>query len=276
VSGRGHLEAGHRYAAIAAAFATAIAAQAAQAQSAPTIGELRRDEPELAASFYTPGRGPLPLDEARAQSAGVEGDTDKGAVYVPECASPGAPPDHIAHLQSLGLAVVVPSLGGDRCVVATDHLGSVHQELVSAADELAALGWAGEDELYLVGHGVGADVASTFTRDDVFKGIIGFAAACPFGVQNTTPMITFRALDDPVLRNRGSRCSDYATSNAMHVEFSGRDHFLRLGPNERDEAGARELIRRSLNGFMGLEGGVPAATIRERDRLDLRQLGEGG
>ena len=241
-----------------------------------TIGDLVPDEPPaLEGQLYTPTRGPFQLPEAAAATA-PDGAPVKAAVYVPECASPAAPADHIAHLQSLGLAVAVPALGGDRCATPGEHLGTLHDEIEQVAADLGGLDWIDDERLYLIGHGVGADVVSTYTAEGVFDGMVGFAAACPFGVQKVTPILTFRALDDPVLRNRGTRCSEFPSPNGLHLEFSGSDHVMRLGPGAADGAGARELMRRSLRAFLGVgEGGGPAA-ITERDELDLRQLGDGG
>lgn len=264
--------------AAALAVAGALAAGPTVAQSdRPTIGDLVPDEPpRLEGEFYTPARGPFALGDAASAPAPSRGTPVKAAVYVPECASPAAPADHVAHLQGLGLAVAVPSLGGDRCVTPTEHLGTLHDEIERVAGELAALDWIDGDALYLVGHGVGADVVSTFTEAGVFAGMVGFAAACPFGVQNVTPMLTFRALDDPVLRNRGTRCSEFDSPNAIHLEFSGSEHVLRLGPGAADGAGARELMRRALRAFLGVGEGEGPAALSEGDRLDLRQLGDGG
>jgi hypothetical protein len=247
------------------------------AQERPTIGDLVRDEPpQLAGQFYTPARGPFPLGEAASAPVPRRNTPVKAAVYVPECASPAAPADHVAYLQSLGLAVAIPSLGGDRCVTPTEHLGTLHEEIERVAGDLATLGWVDGEALYLVGHGVGADVVSTFTEAGVFEGMVGFAAACPFGVQTVTPILTFRALDDPVLRNRGTRCSEFQSPNAVHLEFSGSEHVLRLSPGAAEGAGARELMRRSLRAFLGVGDGAAPGAVGERDELDLRQLGDGG
>jgi hypothetical protein len=254
-----------------------LAAASGAAQDRPTIGDLVPDEPpDLDGQFYTPERGPFPLGEAGAAPAPRRDTPVRAAVYVPECASPAAPADHVAHLQGLGLAVAVPRLGGDRCAKPREHLGTLHDEIERVAGELAALDWIDGDALYLIGHGFGADVASTFTAEGVFAGIVGFAAACPFGVQNVTPMLTFRALDDPVLRNRGTRCSEFQSPNAIHLEFSGSEHVLRLSPGAADGAGARELMRRTLRVFLGLGEGEGAGAISQGDELDLRQLGDGG
>ena len=260
----------------ALALALALAVPAMAQDDAVTIGDLVPDEPpDLTGQFYTPTRGPFPLPEA-ATAPVPSGAPVTAAVYVPECASPAAPADHVAHLQSLGLAVAVPRLGGDRCVVPTEHLGTVHDELEAVAADLADLDWIDGDALFLIGHGFGADVVSTYTEAGVFKGLVGFAAACPFGVQKVTPILTFRALDDPVLRNRGTRCAQFETPNGLHLEFSGSDHVMRLGPGAAEGTGARELMRRALRAFLGVgEGGGPDA-ITERDELDLRQLGDGG
>ncbi len=252
----------------------ALAAAPAAAQGTATVGDLVDEPPELGTVFYTPAGGPLPPTDA-ARAPAPSGAPVKAAVYVPECATLPAAADHVAYLQRLGLAVAVPALGGDRCVKPTEHLGTLHAEITEVAGEFAALAWVDGDDLFLIGHGVGADVVSTFTRAGVFEGMVGFAAACPFGVQNTTPMLTFRTLDDPVLRNRGTRCSQFRTENTMHLEFAGRDHVLRLGPDAKPSE-ARDVIRRALGAFLGVSGDGPAATIREGDELDLRQLGRGG
>lgn len=237
----------------------------------PTVGELTSRQQARAAGFYTPTRGPLPLEAALELPGTAE--PIKAAVYIPECASPRAPADHVAYLQSLGMAVAIPLLGGDQCVMPGDRLGTVHNQIDLVAEELRAVPWIRSDALYLVGHGVGADVASTYTRSGTFKGLIGLAAACPFGVQNVTPMLTFRALDDPVLRNRGTRCTQFPNANTMHVEFSGSDHTLRLhavGRDSEDNA-ARALMRNTIARFIDAEDA--RTTIAERDEADLRQLG---
>jgi len=256
--------------------AAVLAASSATAQSdRPTIGDLVPDEPpRRAGQLFTPERGPFDLPEA-ATAPAPAGAPVKAAVYVPECASPAAPADHVAHLQSLGLAVAVPALGGDRCAEPGEHLGTLHDEIERVADELAALEWIDGDALYLVGHGVGADVVSTFTTAGVFEGMVGFAAACPFGIQNVTPILTFRALDDPVLRNRGTRCSQFDAPNAVNVEFGGSEHVLRLSPQAAGGAEVRALMRRTLRTFLGVAEGEGDA-LSEGDQLDLRQLGDGG
>lgn len=257
--------------------AALVAAPAVAQRDPPTIGDLVPDEPpQLEGQFYTPTRGPFPLGEAASAPAPGGATPVKAAVYVPECASPAAPADHVAYLQSLGLAVAIPPLGGDRCATPGERLGTLHDEIRRVAADLAALAWIDGDALYLMGHGVGADVVSTFTTEGVFAGMVGFAAACPFGIQNVTPMLTFRALDDPVLRNRGTRCAQFQSPNALHLEFSGSEHVLRLSPGVADGAGARELMRRSLRAFLGLDDGALPTGLSERDALDLRQLGDGG
>jgi hypothetical protein len=252
----------------------AVAAAAAQSDR-PTIGDLVPDAPaRLDGQLFTPERGPFALPQAGAAPAPA-GAPVRAAVYVPECATPAAPADHVAHFQGLGLAVAVPALGGDRCVVPGEHLGTLHDEIERVAADLAAIDWIDGDALYLVGHGFGADVVSTFTTEGVFAGMVGFAAACPFGMQTVTPMLTFRALDDPVLRNRGTRCSQFDAPNAVNVEFAGSEHVLRLSPEAAGGAEVRALMRRTLRIFLGLGEGE-GGTISEEDRLDLRQLGDGG
>ncbi len=214
----------------------------------------------LAATFYTPSRGPMALGSADNLAAPPE--PLKAIVYVPECASPHAPPDHIEYFQSLGHAAVIPSFGGDQCVLPTDRLGTVHAEIDDVVDVLRQLPWVRDDAIYLVGHGVGADVASTYTKAGTFRGIIGIAAACPFGIQNNTPMLTLRALEDRVLANRGTRCSQYATENALHVEFSGSDHTLWL-TKLSTEPGTRQLLRNSIASFIEASD-VPTTNLAER------------
>ncbi len=233
-----------------------------------TVGELTSRERTRAAQLYSPTRGPVAL--ADAGELEVPTAPVKAVVYVPECASPQAPPDHVAYFQSLGLAVAIPHLGGDLCVVPTDRLGTVHNELERLATALASVPWIDGDGLYLVGHGSGADVASTYTREEPFKGLIGLAAACPFGIQNVTPMLTFRALDDPVLANRGTRCTEFQPPNAMHLEFTGRDHTMRLH-DVGDDQDARRLMRNAIARF--IDAGAPVVTVAERDAADVEQLG---
>ncbi|NBB71186.1 MAG: hypothetical protein GVY33_12840 [Alphaproteobacteria bacterium] len=256
--------------------AAVLAVTAAAAQSdRPTIGDLVPDEPpRREGQLFTPERGPFPLPEA-ATAPTPGGAPVKAAVYVPECASPAAPADHVAYLQSLGLAVAVPALGGDRCAQPREHLGTLHDEIERVAGELAALEWIDGDALYLVGHGVGADVVATFTSEGVFVGMVGFAAACPFGIQNVTPILTFRTLDDPVLRNRGTRCSQFDAPNAVNVEFGGSEHVLRLSPQAAGGAEVRALMRRTLRTFLGVTEGEGEG-LSDGDQLDLRQLGDGG
>ena len=259
-----------------AALVGLVAATAASADDRPTIGELVDEEPpRLAGQLFTPSGASHPLDRAASVPPPRDGVPVKAAVYVPECASPSVPPDHVTHLQTLGLAVAVPSLGGDRCVLPTERLGTLHREIKGVADDLAALDWVDGDALFLIGHGVGADVVSTFTAEGVFRGMVGFAAACPFGIQNVTPMVTFRALDDPVLRNRGTRCSQFAARNVVHLEFAGSEHALRLGPGAPEAGGGRELMRRALAAFLGVGEVAGGGGLSEEDALDLRQLGGG-
>ncbi len=222
------------------------------ASSAPITSR----EAVRAADFYMPDRGPLRLDEARGLPAPAEAPL-KAAVYVGECATPWAWPKHIAYLQSLGLAVVVPRFGGDRCVAPGDHLGTMHGKIDLVRDELVSLPWIDAEQVFLVGHGAGADVASTYTRDGTFKGLVGLAAACPFGVQKVTPMLTFRALDDRVLANRGTRCTQYSSPNALHIEFAGNDHVLALD-TPAEPGGARALMRDAIAAFMDAGGAAGA------------------
>ena len=235
-----------------------------------TIGQLDdRVTPVTETSLYTPTRGPIPLADA-ASLVPPSNAPLKAAIYVPSCATPAARPDHVAYLQSLGLVVVVPSFDGDGCVVASDRLGSIHGEIDDVASTLTTLPWVRDDALYLVGHGIGADVATTYTRADTFAGIVALAAACRFGIQNVTPILTFRALDDAVLSNRGTRCVEFTPANAFHIEFAGNDHVMRLSGHD-GTGEARTLMRNTIARFIDTD--EASETIAGRDAVDLQQLG---
>ncbi len=193
------------------------------------------------------------------------------AIYLPSCSTPAAPPEHIPFLMDRGVAVVVPKLGGLGCVDPEDSFGNLRAEIEDLAWILRDdVPWIADDRVYLVGHSVGADLATSFATPGIFKGVIGISAACTFGVNEATPTLTFRALDDPVLAIRQTRCTALdASPNALHLEFAGSDHVMRLTSGDD---GGRRLVRSAIAQFMGVGAAPAAPAIADADALDLQQL----
>lgn len=219
------------------------------------------------ASLYAPSRGPVRLADWAALPAPAA--PVPGVVYLPSCSTPAAPRDHIPFFQRQGVAVVVPSLGGFGCVEPDMSFERIEVEIERVAEAFGTLPWVDAGRLYLVGHSVGADAATSFDQVGVFQGVIGLAAACTFGVNERIPTLTFRALDDPVLAIRSTRCTMFDSPNALHLEFAGRDHVMRLADGAN---GSRRLVGRAMAQFIGVADQPAAPTIAEADAMDLQQL----
>jgi hypothetical protein len=220
-----------------------------------------------AARLYSPARGPVPLVEWASLPAPAA--PVPAVIYLPACSTPAAPRDHIPYLQRQGVAVLVPALGGLGCVDPEMSFNNVRVEIQRLAEATAAVPWIDGERLYLMGHSIGADLATSFDEPGVFRGVIGLAAVCTFGVDPNTPTLTFRALDDPVLAIRRTRCTQFASPNALHLEFAGNDHVMRL----RDEGGGgSQLMARAIAEFIGAGQGGAATTIADSDARDLQQV----
>jgi hypothetical protein len=222
------------------------------------------------AELYAPSRGPERL--ADWQRLPAPATPVPAVVYVPGCSTDLAQRDHVPFLQSQGVAVVVPTLDDAGCAHPEAPFNVMHAEISAIAVRLAEIPWIDPGRLYLMGHAVGSDVATTYPPAGDFAGVVALAAACPMGVQDAVPTLTFRALDDPVLANRGTRCAEYDSPNSLHLEFAGSDHVMRLQPGA-GPSDARALVRRAVIAFLGVSEGPAAPTIADADAGDLRQIG---
>ncbi len=177
--------------------------------------------------LYVPGRAPASLGGWRALPAP---DAPMPlVVYLPACSAPAAPRDHIPFLLRHGVAVLVPGLRRLGCVDAEASFSAMRVDLRRAAEAARDIPWIDRDRIYLMGHSVGADLATSVDRPTLFAGTVGLAAACTFGVAERIPTLTFRSTDDPVLAVRRTSCADLTGANLTHLELPGTDHVMRLG-----------------------------------------------
>ncbi|TVQ31542.1 MAG: hypothetical protein EA356_14120 [Geminicoccaceae bacterium] len=204
--------------------------------------------PPGTAMLYVPGEAPVALADWRQVEAPLQ--PAPAVVYLPACSTPAAPRDHVPFLQQHGIVVVIPSLRGLGCVDMDESFPAMALEVRDLAEVLGQVPWLDRDRLFLMGHSLGADIATAFDRPGTYAGTIGLAAACTFGVGERIPTLTVRATEDPVLAVRRTRCADLATADAEHLEVEGGDHVLRLTTRPAPNA---DVVGPKLTAFLGVD-----------------------
>lgn len=241
-----------------------LAACATQSSPPPptveTFGRLNPDGARVTSpQLYVPGERPVALSNWRNATPAEE--PIRAVVYVGQCNTWESIDDHLSFLLSQGHAVVLPAYNGQTCVIPEYPTRSVQRQIGVAIATLQDIPWVDQEHIYLMGHGVGSDSAVTYPDEGAFDGIVGLAAACPYGQQEHTPLMTFRANDDLVLANRNSTCSEVDSSNTLHVDFDGGDHYMLLARPGNNEG--RRYIRAAVASFLNQGKEAPASAVAD-------------